>query len=82
MKKIRLILDSDAGSVGYELDLEAGKYNCGKFDCSNQQLQTMTDIEETGEILDPAILAKKLYFVIKIALEEPKTMSPEVNQQV
>lgn len=72
MKKIRLILDSDAGSVGYELDIEAGKYSCGKFDCPERQSQTLTSIDETGEILDTTMLAKKLYFVIKTALEEPR----------
>lgn len=66
MRQIRLILDTNNNSIGYLIDAEKMTYSCGEFDQHGQLIKA----EESGEILDSAVLAKRLYLVIKAALEE------------
>jgi len=66
MRQIRLILDTDTSSIGYCVDLEAGRYDCGSFN-NNGAMPSPTD---SGEIIDSTMLAKKLYLVIEAAMRE------------
>lgn len=68
MRKIRLILDTPNNSIGYNIDLEKMWYESGVFGAEG----SLEDLEESGEITDPAMLAKRLYLVIHAALSERK----------
>lgn len=70
MRQIRLILDTDNTSIGYLIDAEKQTYSCGGFD-----LGKLARVDESGEISDPTMLAKRLYLIINAALMEP-TVAP------
>lgn len=76
MSQIRLILDSPNGSIGYRVDLDSMRYESGHFDKQG----VLTDPEESGEITDKNLLAKRLYLIIKAALSNPQVPQepPEV----
>lgn len=75
MRQIRLILDTPVNSIGYRIDLEKMRYESGSFGFEGG----LVDAEESGEITDKDLLAKRLYLIIKAALNAPE-VEPELPQ--